>query len=140
MNVNNASKELVKEFYNAFNSEYQTQVEDMLSKTVAKDWKSYGSNDQYRQGGRDIFVDILKNFHKAVPDLKWEIKEILEDGNRYIVRSNATGTPKADFLETEPSGKSFEIITIDIHTIENGQIVETFHCEDWHGAIKQFAK
>ena len=140
MNINSINKDLVEEFYKALNSEHQSDVQLILNKTVVKDWKSYGSNYEYRQGGRDIFVDILKNFHKVIPDLKWEIKEILEVGNKYIVRSNAAGTPKDSFLGADPSGNSFEIMTIDIHTLENGLITETIHTEDWLGAIKQFAK
>ena len=34
-------------------------------------------------------------------------------------------------------GKSFDILTIDIHTIEEGKIVRTYHVEDWTGALRQ---
>lgn len=133
------NKEIIKVFYKAFNSEHQTEIEDIINKTVIKDWKSYGSNDEYRPGGSTAFVTILNNFHMAIPDLKWDIKAILEVGNILVVRSKASGTPNDIFLGVKPSGKSFEIMTIDIHTIDNGKIVETFHCEDWMVAVKQFA-
>ena len=54
--------------------------------------------------------------------MKWQIEEVLQDGNRYIVRGKATGTPVKPFFGVEPSGKSFKIMSIDIHTIEDGKI------------------
>jgi len=37
------------------------------------------------------------------------------------------------------SGKSFSIIRIDVHTMENGKIVQAHHIKDWAGALKQVA-
>ena len=34
-------------------------------------------------------------------------------------------------------GKSWEIMSIDIHTVENGKVVTSYHVEDWAGAIRQ---
>lgn len=135
----NANKEIIKAFYKAFNSEHQTEIEEIINKSVIKYLKSYSSNNEYRLFRSAAFVIILKDFYKIIPALKWEIKEILEVGNRFVVRSKASGTPNDIFIGTKPSGKQFEMMTIDIHTIENGQIVETFHSEDWLRAIKQFS-
>lgn len=134
-----SNRELTREFYKAFNSEHQNEVEEILGRTVIPEWKSYGSNDQFREGGRAAFVAILKNFHKVIPDLKWEIKELLEMENRIVVRSKVTGTPTGVFLGAKPTGNSFEMMTIDIHAMDKGEIIETFHIEDWMGAVKQFA-
>ncbi len=83
------------------------------------------------------FVKSLKGFGAVIPDLKWEPQEILQDGNRYIVRSAATGMPVKPFFGVEPTGNSFKIMSIDIHTIENGKIVRSYHIEEWHRAIHQ---
>jgi hypothetical protein len=36
-----------------------------------------------------------------------------------------------------PTGKSFHIMTIDIHELSNGKIVKSYHLEDWSTAVKQ---
>lgn len=36
-----------------------------------------------------------------------------------------------------PSGKSVDIMSIDIHTVENGMIVRSYHIEDWASAMRQ---
>ena len=52
----------------------------------------------------------------------------------------ASGTPNGDFMGVKADGtKSFKTMTIDIHTVENGQVVEVHHLEDWGTAIKQLS-
>ena len=82
-------------------------------------------------------VKSPKVFGAAIPDLKSTVQEILQTGNRYVVRSIATGTPVKPFFGVPPSGKSFEIMTIDIHTVENGRITQSHHVEEWAKAIHQ---
>lgn len=49
------------------------------------------------------------------------------------------GAPTKTFFGVEPSGKSFEIMTIDIHTVENGRITKSYHVEEWAKAIQQLS-
>jgi predicted ester cyclase len=76
---------------------------------------------------------------QVVPDLTWEVKEIigLDDG-RFVVRGEASGTPIGPFFGVEtPTGRSFSVMSIDIHTLEEGKIVHVYHLEDWTSAIAQ---
>ncbi len=76
---------------------------------------------------------------KSVPDLKWEIKEILVSGNQVTVRGEATGTPAGEFMGAPHSGKSFKLMSIDVHTLEGGKMVRSYHIEDWLGAVRQLS-
>ena len=63
---------------------------------------------------------------------------MLQDGNRVIVRSIASGSPKGDFMGITLDGsKSFKIMTVDIHTVEGNQSKQVYHIEDWATAMKQ---
>jgi len=53
--------------------------------------------------------------------LKWEPQEIVNDGDVYVVRSIATGTPNGDFMGVPTDGTK----------------VSTHHIEDWGTAMKQ---
>jgi len=73
-----------------------------------------------------------------IPDLKWQPQEYIVDGNTVTVRSKATGTTKGEFLGLNlPTAKPFNIMTIDIHTVENGKIKTVYHVEEWATAIQQ---
>lgn len=76
---------------------------------------------------------------KAVPDLKWEIKEVVVAGNRVIVRGEATGTPAGVLRGVPHGGKSMKFMSIDIHTIKDGKMTHSYHVEDWAGGLAQLA-
>ena len=62
---------------------------------------------------------------------------MIQAGDRVIVRGRASGTPKGPLFGVDGKGKSFTIMSIDIHTIKDGKIVKTYHVEDWAGALAQ---
>lgn len=76
---------------------------------------------------------------EVVPDLTWDPVEInaLDDG-RFVVRGNAVGTPVGPFFGVDPAtGNRFDIMSIDILTLEEGKIVQIYHLEDWTSATAQ---
>jgi predicted ester cyclase len=81
----------------------------------------------------------IKSRGETIPDLKWEIKELNVARNEVIVRGEASGTPLAPLFEVQPTGKGFKIMSIDIHAIEGGKIVRSYHIDDCAGAMRQVA-
>ena len=43
------------------------------------------------------------------------------------VRGEATGTPAGELLGVPHGGKSFKLMSIDVHTVEGGKIVRSYH-------------
>jgi len=132
-------KAVVEAFYSQLLSQPNAaDIEQRSAKVLVEDWESIPTP----RGGKGLagFVKTLKIFGKKIPNLKWDPQEILQDGNRYIVRSIATGTPVKPVFGVEPQGRSFKIMTIDIHTVENGRIVKSYHVEEWFKAMKQLSK
>ncbi|MEM9708822.1 MAG: ester cyclase [Pseudomonadota bacterium] len=89
--------------------------------------------------GAQGMLNTVAYLGEVVPDLVWTPNEViaLEDG-RYVVRGTASGTPIGPFFGVEtPTGKSFEIMSIDIVTVSEGLISHIYHLEDWTGAIAQ---
>ena len=86
-------------------------------------------------------VTLIKQigfFWSLIPDLKWEPQDYVVEGNKVVVRSIATGSPKGNFMGMAlDGGKSFKIDTIDIHEVEDGKVARVHHLEDWATAIKQ---
>ena len=88
--------------------------------------------------GKAQLIGQVQFFWKLIPDLKWDIQEMLQDGNKVVVRSIASGSPKGEFMGLNLDGsKAFKIMTIDIHTLEGQQIKQVYHLEEWLAAIKQ---
>lgn len=127
---------LLDPFYSALNQPSTKDTRALLEKTLAPEWKSYSSETEFK--GRDAFMGQVAGFGKVIPDLKWDVKEMLVSGNRVIVRSMASGTPQGQFMGMPVAGnKSFSIMAIDIHTIVDGKAVVAHHVEDWAAAMRQ---
>jgi predicted ester cyclase len=78
-------------------------------------------------------------FSQLIPDLDWSVQAMHQDGDFVTVRSRATGTPTGPFFGVDGEGRSFDILTIDIHELNDGVIVRTYHVEDWASALQQLS-
>ncbi len=107
----------------------------VLSSLLAEGYQSYATKGTKNAAQ---LSQQLEFFWKIVPDLKWAPQQVTRDGDVYTVRSVASGTPNGDFMGMPTNGtKSFNIVTIDMHTIKDGRIIETHHVEDWATAMRQ---
>ena len=82
-------------------------------------------------------IKVVGNFANSIPDMKFDIKEVLVAGDRVIVRGEVTGTPAGDLFGVPHTGKSFRMMAIDIQTVKDGKIAKTFHMENWLSALGQ---
>jgi predicted ester cyclase len=136
MNVD-AARETLAPFYRALNAEFAKDAPELIRQSTAPDWKTCRGNESCNS--RDEVMAGIAQRLKTIPDLKWEIKEILVAGNHVTVRGEATGTPSGELMGTPTNGKSFKLMSIDVHTIEGGKIARTYHVEDWQGAFRQMS-
>jgi predicted ester cyclase len=133
-----AARASVAPFYKALNAEFANQSPELIKQSTTPQWLSCRGNDICVS--RDEVIAGMGQRLKSVPDLKWEIKEILVSGNQVIVRGEATGTPAGEFMGAPHTGKSFKLMSIDVHTLEGGgKMVRTYHIEDWLGAVRQLS-
>ena len=131
----NDARAFIAPFYDALNAPSTKDVRTLIESIATPQWRSHSANAVSK--GREELIQQIIGFGKGVPDLAWTIDEVLVAGNRVTVRSEATGTPAGDFMGVPHAGRSFRIMTIDIHTVEGGKLVRADHVEDWASAIRQ---
>ena len=131
------ARAIVTPFYEALNAAPGRDAAALVLGATSADWVSCGNNEAC--GPREKVAPGIAGFSKAIPDLKWEIKEILVAGDRVIVRGEASGTPAVPFMGVPHGGKSFKVMSIDIHTVRDGKLVRAYHVEDWMGASRQLS-
>lgn len=132
-----ANRQLVESFYRRVLSD--TTAPDLparLAECLAPGWESIGDYSGLRKS-REQFTAQLQGFGKLIPDLEWRIEELIEAGDRIVVRGRATGTPVGELFGVPPSGRRFEIMSVDVHTLEGGRVARTYHVEDWTLALRQ---
>lgn len=70
---------------------------------------------------RDDLLAVQQADVAAVPDLHWELQELLFDGDRLAARLVNTGTPAKEWLGVAPTGASFEITEYAIYQVRDGR-------------------
>jgi steroid delta-isomerase-like uncharacterized protein len=108
----------------------------LLDKILSKDWVDIPPAPG-QPAGPEGAKQILRELSTAFPDLRITIKEILQDGNKVIVRSEITGTQRGAFMGFPEKGRKMTIMAIDIHEFKNGKIIRTWHTEDWMTGLHQ---
>ncbi|WP_275041633.1 ester cyclase [Leisingera sp. ANG-M7] len=84
-----------------------------------------------------LFPGFGGGFAKLVPDLEWAVQDMHQDGDTVVVRRHATGAPAGLLFGVDGEGRLTDILTIDFHKLADGVIAQSYHVEDWAGALRQ---
>jgi len=128
---------VIASWYALFNQPVLGDMRTLQEQVLTTDYESCWGYLAGECWGRDASIKVVGGFAKSIPDLKFDVKEILVSGDRVIVRGEVTGTPAGDLFGVPHTGKSFRIMAIDIQTIRDGKIARTYHVENWLSALGQ---
>ena len=128
---------VIAPWYALFNQPVQGDMKTLQEQILTPDYESCWGYLPGECWGRDNSIRVVGGFAKSIPDMKFDIKEVLVSGDRVIVRGEVSGTPAGDLFGAAHSGKSFRIMAIDIQTIKDGKIARTYHLENWLSALGQ---
>jgi len=131
------ARALLAPWYSLFNVPGRGVVRTIAEQVLTADYQSCSGNSPGECQGREKEIELVESFARTIPDMRWELLEVLVAGDRVIVRGEQSGTPAGELFGVPHGGKSFRMMAIDIHTIRDGKIAKTFHVEDWRGALEQ---
>lgn len=123
---------LARQFYDVLN----TGDEALLDQILVPDWAERPLAPG-QAPGRDGYKPILAYFRTAFPDVHFVLEDVIPAGDKVTVRTSVTGTHQGEFLGVAPTGRPVTFSTIDIHRIADGQIVESWHIEDFFSLYLQ---
>ncbi|MEV7200353.1 ester cyclase [Streptomyces griseoluteus] len=86
---------------------------------------------------RDDILAVQRHDVEAVPDLRWQLEELLVDGDRLAARLVNTGTPVQEWLGVPPTGASFEIAEYAVYQVRDGRFVHMAALRDAAGLRRQ---
>jgi len=131
------ARSVIAPWYSLFNVATRGDIKNIQEQVLTADYQSCSGYLPAECWGRDTSIKVVGNFANTIPDLKFDIKEVLVAGDRVIVRGEVTGTPAGELFGAPHTGKSFRIMAIDIQTIRDGKIAKTYHMENWLSALGQ---
>lgn len=89
-----------------------------------------------RPGPADL-KPIVAHMRGAMPDLHYEILDMVITDDKVAVYTRVTGTQTGELWGLKPQGKKFEVRQMQIEWIRNGKIVQHWRVTDEMGWMKQ---
>ncbi len=83
------------------------------------------------------FMEAIKGFHQAIPDLQSEILDIVAENDLLVLRFNFTGTHKGEFLGFPPSGAKLHFGGMIMRRFVNDKVAEDWDYFDFPTVIAQ---
>jgi steroid delta-isomerase-like uncharacterized protein len=119
-------------WYEAFNRKDASLVDRIVSET----WVDIPSPPDSPPGPVALKRTLVA-LTTAFPDLRLTIEDVIQEGDKVVVRSEITGTQKEPFFGIPSKGRRLTIQAVDIHQIKDGKIIRTWHTEDWMTGLRQ---
>jgi steroid delta-isomerase-like uncharacterized protein len=124
------SEALVSRFITDVFEQGRTDVVDQL---VTADFVSH----PLPGAGPDVMKQAISRVSTGLSDARFQIQDVIADGDRVAVRLTSTATQVGDFMGMPPTGRSYTIEEIHIFRISDGRIAEHWHQGDMLGMLRQ---
>ena len=92
------ARAVIAPWYSLFNQPVQGDMKTLQEQVLTADYESCWGYLPAECWGRDASIKVVGGFAKSIPDMKFDVKEVLVAGDRVIVRGEVTGTPAGDLF------------------------------------------
>jgi steroid delta-isomerase-like uncharacterized protein len=132
-----ANKKLILDHYESF---VHQQDADEVRQQLADDFRDH-EMPLDTPPGPEAALQYRAMLHKAFPDLRVTIEDIIADGDRVAVRANWTGTHRGllPIMPVPATNRAFEFTGMVFWRIRDGKIVERWATLDRLGLQQQLA-
>ncbi len=97
---------------------------DIAYELVDPDFTAHGAGGQDIKQGPDGVIGMVKAWHKAMPDGKMTMDDIITEGEFSTIRMTWRATHTGPFGPVPASGNKIEVTSIGIDRVVDGKITE----------------
>ena len=118
----------------AFHGPFNTGDVDGLDAYLAPAWTNHPRNPHEGDGPAG-FKGTIAFIRSVFPDIRFNVEDVIGEGDKVMVRSLAVGTHTGTTLGP-PTGKIVSFRTLDYHQFDDaGLIVRSWHLEDAYAML-----
>jgi steroid delta-isomerase-like uncharacterized protein len=88
------------------------------------------------RGGFEVVLPVWRALHQAF-GMQLEIEELIAEGDFVAARYTESGTFRAPFRDTAPTGKSYRLVAMEWFRLRDGKITERWGARDSGAMQKQ---
>jgi steroid delta-isomerase-like uncharacterized protein len=127
------TKQLIQRFYDEAINGRKLDIIDELVTTDFVEHEEIPGGATGRDGVKQFFAMLAVAF----PDFRFNVEDVIAEGDKGVVRSTLTGTHRGDFLGIPATGKAVSVGVIDIMRLTDGKVVEHWGVSDMAGLMEQ---
>jgi steroid delta-isomerase-like uncharacterized protein len=131
--VEEQNKALIRNYL----EEMDKQNFGIFEEIYAPNAKVYYPSNSSEPMSAEQFLPMAKSFYAGFPDFSHNIKELIAEGNKVILRSIDSGTHQGEFNGIAATGKKIEFGVLVIFYLDDGKIIEAREEFDMLGFMQQ---
>lgn len=87
--------------------------------------------------GAQALKEVFARLHRAFPDLRITVEDVIAEGDKVAARNSVTGTHRGEYMGLPPTGKAITYNEIFIFRFAGGRIAETWGVVDGLSQMRQ---
>lgn len=127
------NKAAIRRAYDELWNERNVEVVDEL---VTEDFLNHAAPPD-RQRGRQGLKDVVRMFEGAFPDFRYEVEDVISEGEKVAVRDVFRGTHQGAFMGIPATGNRVTMEAIHIYRFREGKLAEHWVARDDLGMMQQ---
>jgi steroid delta-isomerase-like uncharacterized protein len=110
---------------------------DVIDELLADDFVEHEELPPGIPPGKESPRALVGMLRNAFPDFRATVEEMLEDGDKVIIRARFSGTHQGEFMGIPPTGKKFDVAVIDIIEFRDGKGIAHWGVMDMAAMMQQ---
>ena len=119
------ARAIIAPWYRLFNVPGRGDVRTAALQVLTSDYQSCAGDQPGECQGREAEIKLVESFARTIPDMRWQIDEVLVAGDR-VSYGTADRHAAGELFGVPHTGKSFRMMAVDIHTIRDGRSPRRF--------------
>jgi steroid delta-isomerase-like uncharacterized protein len=114
----------VKRLVDAYNQRSLDEFDELLADDIVL------VRDGEKAHGRDEFKAILSRLQRAFPDIQYRIDDVIVAGDRIVLRWEARGTHRGDYLGVAATGRPVSYGGVTIYELSDNKVARIWVAAD----------
>jgi steroid delta-isomerase-like uncharacterized protein len=86
--------------------------------------------DDEKARGREEFKAVLLRLRRAFPDIRYQVDDVIQSGDRMVLRWEARGTHQGEYLGVPGTGRPISYRGITLYEMRDGRIARVWVSAD----------
>jgi predicted ester cyclase len=132
--MTNANKKIIQRLYKEILEDWNMPLADELvaNQFTSHDWPKGSPSGQ--EAFRNYYSNVIRS---VLPDARYEVDDMIAEGDKVVVRWRLLGTHKGNFLDISPTGRWVTLKGIAIYRLEDSKVTERWVVTDLHGLLQK---